>query len=207
MKQSRNSINLAFSPVADAVSKLLHPHAEIVIHSLKTQRIAAIYNSFSKRKVGDESLLEEDHDFNTGPNVLGPYPKTNWDGRKLKSITAVLRDQKNQAEFLMCINLDVSAFEKLKNIAEAFIGLAIDTQPKFLFKDDWREKINLFIDQHLRNNNKSIRALTKEEQQNLVHMLHQEGAFQGRNAAEYIGQVLNLSRATVYNYLRIQEEK
>jgi predicted transcriptional regulator YheO len=49
-----------YTAIAQAISLLLYPHAEVVLHDLKTGRIAAIYNPFSKRKVGEESLLEEE---------------------------------------------------------------------------------------------------------------------------------------------------
>ena len=44
-----------YKPIAEAISLLLFPHAEVVIHDLKTGCIGAIFNNFSKRAVGDES--------------------------------------------------------------------------------------------------------------------------------------------------------
>jgi predicted transcriptional regulator YheO len=44
--------------------------------------------------------------------------------------------------------------------------------------------------------------LTKKDHLALVRQLHQDGAFEGKNAANYIGQILGISRATVYNYLK-----
>jgi predicted transcriptional regulator YheO len=202
MKQKPNPKIQNVAPIAEAVSKLFYPHVEIVIHSLTTQKIVGIYNPFSKRKIGDESLLEQDHDFNAGADVLGPYPKMNWNGKALKSVTAVLRDDHGRAEFLMCMNFDVTIFDQLKNVLSAFTETKLESQPQALFKDDWREKINLYIDQHLRERNTCLQALSKKEQQELVQHLHSKGAFQGKNAAEYLGQILGLSRATIYNYLR-----
>lgn len=201
MKQKPNRSHFALTPLAESITRLLHPYAEVVIHNLKTEKIDVIFNPFSKREAGDESLLEKEHDFNQGPDVIGPYPKINWDGKKLKSITSVIRDDQGQAQFLMCINLDISGLEQLKHLILPLLGEEFIEQPKSLFKDDWREKINAYVDQHLRENHRSIARLTKEEQQELVRQLRQEGAFDGKNAAEYIGQILGLSRATVYNYL------
>ena len=189
-------------PTAEAIVRLLHPYAEVVIHNIETQTIEGIFNSFSKREVGDESLLEKDHVFSDGPQVLGPYPKTNWDGRKLKSITSVIRDAQGKARFLMCINLDITAFDQVQSLIQPFLGERTENQPQSLFKDDWREKINSFIDQHLKKVGKVASTLNREEQLDLILKLYKEGAFQGKNAAEYIGHILGLSRATVYNYLK-----
>ncbi|VEP15300.1 hypothetical protein H1P_3240002 [Hyella patelloides LEGE 07179] len=48
-----------YLPIAQAIEMLLYPYAEIVLHDLATNTIAAIFNSFSHREPGDDSLLEE----------------------------------------------------------------------------------------------------------------------------------------------------
>ena len=79
-------------PVAQAIAALLHPHAEVVIHDLKTDRVVEIWNAFSHRKAGDESLLGDDIEVQLDRDVFGPYEKAGPDGARLKSITAALRD-------------------------------------------------------------------------------------------------------------------
>ena len=100
------SVLKEYFSVAQAITTLLHPHAEIVIHDLKTGKIAAIYNNFSKRSVGDDSLIEELSDYTSLPDVFPIYTKVNWDGRKLKSSTATPRNKNKKAVGLLCINLD-----------------------------------------------------------------------------------------------------
>ncbi len=39
-------------PIAQAIAALLHPHAEVVIHDLRSGRIVDIWNAFSHRKAG-----------------------------------------------------------------------------------------------------------------------------------------------------------
>lgn len=79
-------------PVAEGLSKLFYPFVEIVVHDLLKDQIEAIYNSFSKRKVGDRSYLDNaDLSVNTNNGVIGPYEKINYDGRRLKSISMILR--------------------------------------------------------------------------------------------------------------------
>lgn len=74
--------------------------------------------------------------------------------------------------------------------------------PGILFKDDWRERINLLVTRFLRDERATLKTLTKEKKRELIGALHQEGAFQAKNAASYIADVLGLYRATVYNYLK-----
>lgn len=193
--------------VAQAITALLHPHAEVVIHDLKTGQIAAIYNSFSKRKVGDESLIEELPDYDSLPDIFPIYTKVNWDGKKLKSTTATLRDKNSTPIGLLCINLDVSKWEEFRHILDQWSNIpSYQNQPEVLFKDDWREKINLYVSDYLTKEGLTFKMLSKEKKRDLIQVLHREGAFKAKNAANYVADVLDLSRATVYNYLRITNE-
>lgn len=193
----------SYFPIAEAVSLLLYPHGEVVIHDLKKGTIAAIFNNFSKRKVGSSSLIEEKINQKKVPNVFPIYTKTNWDGRKLRSCTATIRNKKGTAIGLFCINLDISKWEEFQHILNYW--LKNEKQPEILFKDDWQEKINLYVTTYLKKKRCSLRSLSKENAKDLIKNLHREGAFKAKNAAGYIAEVLNLSRATIYNYLREHE--
>lgn len=187
--------------IAEAISTLLYPHAEVVVHDLKTGLISAIYNNLSKRKVGDESLLAELKDNDELPNVFPIYSKVNGDGRKMRSISATLRNQNGKAIGLLCINLDLSKWEELHQFLGTWLH-GVNEQPTILFKDDWREKINVYVAEYLKEENITLKRLSKEKKRDLVIALHKEGAFQAKNAAGYIADVLDLSRATIYNYLK-----
>lgn len=190
-----------YKPVAEAISLLLFPHAEVVIHDLKTGRIRAIFNNLSKRVVGDESLLDEVSQLADTQDVFSPYFKINWDGRKMKSVTAVLRNQRSKAIGLLCINLDISKWEEMHLFILELIKPTTQ-MPDFLFKNDWREKINVYVSSYLKQHALRLESLDKTEKKKLLLALHKEGAFNTKNAASYVADVLQISRATVYNYLK-----
>lgn len=193
-----------YIPIAQAIATLLHPHAEVVLHELEGQTIAAIFNNFSTRKVGDPSLLEGD--LQKYPDYFEPYYKTNWDGQKLKSTTATLRDSEGKPIGLLCINLDITMLTDLRQLIDRFVQPQQAKLPRELFEDDWREKISLFVYSYLEQKGKTLAKLSKEEKRKLVFELHREGAFRAKHAAAHVGLVLKLSRATVYNYLAEMEK-
>ena len=191
--------------VAEAISILLFPHVEVVLHDLSTGRIGAIFNNLSKRAIGDESCLDETSKLAEFQDVFPPYFKTNWDGRKMKSVTAVLRAQKTgKAIGLLCMNLDISKWEEMHRFILDMIKPSME-MPDFLFKNDWREKINIYVSTYLKEKALRLESLNKEEKQKLLFALQKEGAFETKNAASYIADVLQISRATVYNYLKEQK--
>jgi D-arginine utilization repressor len=190
-----------YKSIGEAISLLLFPHAEVVIHDLKTGCIGAIFNNFSKRAVGDDSLLDEVKHLSDTEDVFPPYFKINWDGRKMKCVTAVLRNHRGKATGLLCINLDISKWEEMHRFILDLIKPATE-MPDFLFKNDWKEKINIYVSSYLKQHALRLESLDKNEKKKLLHALHEEGAFNTKNAASYVADVLQISRATVYNYLK-----
>ena len=194
-------------PFAEAFSRLLHPFAEVVVHDLGRDQIEAIYNPLSRREVGDDSYLDQ-IDFDGSEMIIGPYEKTNWDGRLMKSISIVIRNQSGKAEGFLCINLDISVFETANQLLQTFLKNNVDTveRTQRLFKDDLYEKINQYVQNYSREHQVSMEAFSRVNKKEIIDSLVQEGAFRGKNAANYIGRVLGISRATVYNYLKEKEE-
>ena len=191
----------AYYPLCDAIALLLQPQAEVVLHDLATETVAHIANPFSHREVGEPSLLHE-IDFHPDVALIGPYEKVNFDGRRLKSVSAVLRED-GRAVGVICINLDVthlqSAIELLTALTRVPPGAG---QPAVLFQEDWHERINQYVHAWTARNGVVITDLSRAQKLQLVGELAADGAFGGKHAASYVSRVLQMSRASVYNYLR-----
>ncbi len=187
-------------PTAEAVAALLHPHAEVVIHDLETDRVVRIWNAFSKRRPGSPSYLGHDPDLLTEAETYGPYEKANPDGSRIKSISAVLKDAKGRRAGFLCINLDLSKFDAAIALLSAF-ATPHTTRPAPLFRHDWREQINLAIRDFLSDERKSLDALDRRDRIALLAHLDKRGLFQTRNATPFVAQALGVSRATIYGLL------
>lgn len=196
-----------YQSIADAIATLFYPYAEVVLHDLATQSVAYIANNFSKRELGDDSGLEELEN-TPDATVIGPYEKLNWDGRKLRSISVVLRDDAGAALGMMCVNLDISVFEGARAALDLFLSSSkLVAQPALLFEDDWQERINRFIHGWLQQRQLSLSILSREHKRELVQALLREGAFRGKNAADYVANVLGMGRATVFKHLKELKEQ
>lgn len=197
-----------YIPVCDAIAQLLRPHAEVVLHDLGTEKILYIANAYSKRRAGDSSLTEPEPAFDLSADVIGPYRKRNWDGRRLKSITAVLRDPEGKAIGLLCVNLDVEAFAGALEHLQRLIELPKPaTRPAALFARDWREGVNNIVGEFLAARNMTLAGLASEELDDLIVELDRHGIFEIRKAVPYVARVLRLSRATIYNRLGSVRER
>lgn len=192
----------AFHPLCDAIALLLEPQAEVVLHDLASETVAYIANPFSRRQIGEPSLLHE-IDFHPDVALIGPYQKVNFDGRCVKSVSAVMRDAEGRPIAVLCINLDMSQVQAAIDLLTTLTRVPKDTgQPGVLFKEDWHERINQYVHDWTGRNGVLIGALSRAQKRQLVAELASDGAFGGKHAAAYISRVLQMSRASVYNYLR-----
>ncbi len=192
-----------FFSVADAIATLLIPQAEVVIHDLISGRIAYVANNISRRKVGESSLTDLKDIGSLEENVIGPYRKTNFDGRELKSVTAVLRESGGRPYGLVCINFDVAMIEAARNILTALSALDDSSkQPQALFRSDWQETVNRAIANYLKERGIAASALAKEDHAEIIRALDKEGYFAIRNLVPYVARLFGISRATVYKHLK-----
>ncbi len=200
--ESKNLLVQRYGPVADGIALLFSGYVEVVIHDLASQSVVFIANNISKRNLGDPAALE-DVEFSESDKTIGPYEKLNWDGHKIRSTSVVLRDDVGIPIGMLCINMRVSAFEAARDMLDLFLaGNKVIPQPEILFHDDWQERINTFIHSWLKKENLSILILTHANKRQLIKALYGEGAFKGKSASNYVANVLNMGRATVFKYLR-----
>ncbi len=187
-------VNLSnYIPICEAIVQLMNPLVEIVIHDIAQNSIAYISGKLSKRKVGDASLLDTKELNNV--DKITTYPKVNFDGRLVKSVSVLLEDK-----YLLCINCDVSIFNKMQELSGALLKMS--DQPQSLFVNDWQEKLHASINAYLQNHNLSFDQLAQNQKKALGRHLFELGAFNEKNAAVYIAKVLGLGRATAFKYLK-----
>ena len=181
-----------YIPICDAIVRLMDPLIEVVIHDINQNSIVYIHGKLSKRKVGDASLLDPEGLGNIEQIV---YPKLNFDGRLVKSVSVIL-----EGKYLLCINCDVSIFNKMQELSSTLLQMS--NQPHSLFVNDWQEKLHVSIHAYLQNHNLSFDQLSQNDKKALTKHLFKLGAFNEKNAADYVAKVLQLGRATVFKYLK-----
>ncbi len=122
-------------PVCEAIVALFHPLAEVVVHDVRRDRVVAIWNAISERKVGDPSLMGELPKSPDGARVIGPYPKVLADGRAITSVSVVLRNAKGATRGLLCIDFDRSP---LDGAIEMLTRFAAPVREQARDIPDWR---------------------------------------------------------------------
>jgi D-arginine utilization repressor len=199
------SLFAPYFPLCESIARWLHPHAEVVLHDLKRDRVVKIWNNFSQRRPGSESLLAGEVAFQNQAQVYGPYERTNRDGRRLKCVSSVLVDAKGRRVGLLCLNLDVSRFEQLKGVLEAFTN-SVQSVPQAFVSQDWREQIHAALGAFLKAHHLTLEGLSREQKTAAIEYLNAQHLFATRHAAQHAADVLGVSRATIYNWLKKSRE-
>jgi predicted transcriptional regulator YheO len=188
----------------DAIVTLFDPFVEVAVHDLQKGTLAAIYNSFSKRKIGEKSPLKElkvsIEDF---PDVFTPYNRRNWDGKELKCTSITLRDKAGNPAVLICLNFDTSLLVKTKDILEAFLKIKTESvNPIEAYGEGYEEQINSLIEHFLKERQISMSSLDRNSKNELIEFLYRKGVFHFKNSVPFIAKSLKLSRASIYNYIK-----
>ncbi|MGH8180786.1 MAG: helix-turn-helix transcriptional regulator [Steroidobacteraceae bacterium] len=197
---ARPSSLATYFSVADALAALFSPWVEAVVHDLERDTVAHIANPFSPREAGDPSDLKEVH-FAPDARVIGPYETITWDGRRIRAISVVLRDEASEPIGMLCVNADVTQFEVMRRTLQGLLGIAAQPGPDTSFQDDWHERINRFLASWTQQRATTLDRLDRRSRRELIGALFQAGGFEGRRSPAYVASVLGVSRATVYNEL------
>ena len=188
--------------VADAIPLLFGDRVEVVLHDLDTETVAHITNPFSHREVGDPSNMQE-IDFRGSGFVIGPYEKVHWDGRVIRSISIAFRDPQGHAQYMLCINHDQADLQQLHRLVDALVpNRPNEDRPDALFRNDWHEKLNVFVSDWCGAEGARADALSRDQRRALLAALDGSGAMNEKHAASYVARLLGVSRATIYNDLK-----
>jgi D-arginine utilization repressor len=191
------TVNL-YIPLCQALVKLMAPLVEVVIHNIESNTIVFIDGNLSSRKVGDPSLLDraaEDIE-----QVV--YSKISFDGKPIRSISIPLINNEKKPKFLVCINFDTSVFAQIKDLVSNVFNHSIEEQPQALFKDDWQERLHTGVHKILKRYSWKLDYMNNKQKKYLVEELFRQGAFNQKNAVDYVAKILRMGRATIFNYLR-----
>ncbi|MBX9697235.1 MAG: helix-turn-helix domain-containing protein, partial [Alphaproteobacteria bacterium] len=69
-------------------------------------------------------------------------------------------------------------------------------------QNDWREHIHQTLSTFLLNHYLTSATMTKEHKRSFVRILEETGVFEARGSLPYVAKILQISRPTLYTYLK-----
>lgn len=201
-----------FLPVVRGLAQLLGPECEVVLHDFKEMphTIVAIENGHvTGRKVGDaptDLMLRTLRTVHAGRGQPRVYMSSSR-GKILRSLGVTLFDERGAAFGLLGINLDVT---QLITAQRAIAGLttidqenhAMTPEGEEIFAADIREVVDGMVAKILAEKGKSPAGMSRDEKMEVVKQLEERGAFLVKRSAEQVAEALEISRYTIFSYLK-----
>jgi predicted transcriptional regulator YheO len=193
--------------VAEGIVAVVGPHSEVVVHDFSDIEHSAVVvaGNVSGREPGapvpDLDFISTDLDSDT-PDQLNYRIKI--DSRELQSSTIWIRDADGTPIGAVCVNVDYSGLLEAHALLDKFAAPAREV-PSLVVRDtlakSLEELIELSVSAFLRRNDIArIEMMTQEDKRRLMAEIEKHGLFQLRGAAQRLADMLNVSRASIYNY-------
>ncbi|WP_240841239.1 transcriptional regulator [Acidaminobacter sp. JC074] len=192
--------------VADLITRAFGKNCEVVIHDLTTPKSSIVYISnghVTGKEIGEtfnilikQVLLSK----NFENDITANYLTTTKDGRRLKSSTLFIRNSKDDVIGAMCINYDISKFEEIGQMMEAFLKVdetLIDSDDEPI--DNVLEIADSIIDKIIGKSNPL--GMSREEKLDLIRFMDSKGIFHIKGGIDKVADKLHISKVTVYSYL------
>lgn len=105
-------------------------------------------------------------------------------------------------DFTLRIIADTSLFDSLQLLLQKY--LATENSKENI--NNWQHSVDKVITDYLEQHNTTLIALSPQEKRTLILSLHDKDFFRYQDATRYLACKLNVSRATIYNYLKQASE-
>jgi predicted transcriptional regulator YheO len=195
--------------LAKAIHAVVGPTCEVVIHDFRDldHSVVAIEGNLSGRKPG--APLPELNFLNSGAQEM-EQDQLNYQiqtGHKaFQSSTVWIRNREGHPLGALCINMDYSRLQDIRDLLETMLE-PLQQEPQIVIQNSFATDVQDLIqkatqsilEDHEKNQPAYLSAARKKK---IIQALDSGGVFNLRGAVEEICALLQLSRASVYNYRR-----
>ncbi len=210
-----------YIPLVEFISAVLGDNAEVVLHDLTCPEnsIIAIKNEhLSGRLVGGpltdlvlkviQDKSYKDKDFIANYKAAGK-------NKSFRSSSFFIKDEKEEIIGVLCVNIDIEPFEKVKEIMDKLTSVTQSFENSRIKENVHVKEIK--IEEQLHTNVEALlitmvedvigcigispQRMSIEEKMNVVKDLDNRGAFQLKGAVSEVSKALEVSEPTVYRYL------
>lgn len=203
-------------PIADTIGKMFGKNCEVVLHDLTQPENSVVYvvnGNVTGRREGQPFdhlvkfvLLNK----NFRDDYMVNYVFTTSDGRKIKSSSALIREQAGEVIGMLCINFDMTPIsyieENLRVLFPSSDGEDDGNGSELMIEQDVTTIVDGLID-NIIGTRKRKENLSKQDNLEIIKFMDDKGIFLVKGAIDKVASGLGLSKVTIYGYLDIVRGK
>ncbi|HDR1326049.1 TPA: transcriptional regulator [Pasteurella multocida] len=196
----------SYRAVVDGVSALIGRHCEIVLHSLEdlehsTICIANGHNT--NRQIGSpltDLALKSLHNMQTD-SVSKPYFTRAKNQGLMKSVTIAIRNKRQRIIGLLCININLDV--PVSEFMQAFMPTQAEAEASSVnFASSVEELVAQTVEKTIEEVTADRLVANNNKNRQIVISLYEKGIFDIKDAINLVAERLDISRHTVYLYIR-----
>lgn len=204
--------------LADFISDLLGPLAEVVVHDMSDAEASIVYiknGRLSGRRVGDgatDASLRLIHEGRQREcDYVANYTGKAGDHRSFRSSTYFIDDVAGNLIGLLCVNLEVTALASAVDVLQALVqGSAAaqdvpeagQTALEENLQGDPNETVVRIVRRVLDSYAIEPARMSREERIEALQKIYNEGVFLMKGAVTLVARELGVSAPTIYKYLQ-----
>lgn len=196
----------SYCAVVDGVSALIGDHCEIVLHSLEDLERSAIYianGHNTNRQEGapiTDRALQSLHNMKTD-SVSKPYFTRAKSNGLMKSVTIAIRNNSQKIIGLLCININLEV--PVSQFIQALMPTAESNETSSVnFASSVEDLVAQTVEQTIEEITADRLVANNNKNRQIVMSLYEKGIFDIKDAINLVAERLNISRHTVYLYIR-----
>ncbi|MBF0752493.1 MULTISPECIES: transcriptional regulator [Pasteurellaceae] len=203
--EDRTILN-SYKAVVDGVSALIGEHCEIVLHSLEDIEHSAICianGHNTNRQVGSpitDWALRSLRNMQS-ESVSQPYFTRAKGNVLMKSVTIAIRNKHQRMIGLLCININLDV--PISQFIQSFMpAIEVEETSSVNFASSVEDLVSQTIEKTIEEVNTDRMVANNNKNRQIVISLYEKGIFDIKDAINLVAERLNISRHTVYLYIR-----
>jgi len=203
-----HEILASYEAVVDGLAMLIGQHCEIVLHSLEDLKCSAVRianGEHTGRKIGSpitDLALRMLHEMRgADSNVSNAYFTRAKSGVLMKSVTIAIRNREQRSIGLLCINMNLDV--PFSQIIKTFMPPeAQESAPAVNFASSVDDLVAQTLEFTIEEVNADRNVSNNAKNRQVVLNLYEKGIFDIKDAINQVAERLNISKHTVYLYIR-----
>ncbi|HEV8051188.1 MAG TPA: PhzF family phenazine biosynthesis isomerase [Parachlamydiaceae bacterium] len=178
--------------LARCLVDLFYPLVEATLYNAEG-RVQEIFNAFSTIK---EDQIFDIHSVQTNT----PFSELLVGGKNVKNIIYPFYQDQLIIGYLK-VRYDLTHFKNLQEQLNFLVQANSQSTPQLTI-DPWKQAIDQIIHAYLAENKINLQAISAKQKRELFSRLQEKGLFDFKESSAYVASKLQISRATLYNYLK-----